>query len=267
MIAVIWYAVLISCLFAAAFFAAIMGVGGGVLYTPLQIFFGIDIHSAAATSLFLIIILSAAATIVYRKAKRIDWSMAVVLVLISIAGGFAGGVGSNFLSSDFLLILLTAVVVFAGINMITRKGTIRSACETQPAWYMWQREVNGESYAINIIIAVPASFLAGAVSGLVGVGGGIIHVPMLVLLFFVPIDVAIATSAFMVGLTALGGFTGHLIAGNWDWRLSLIAAPAVFIGARFGAHHMLKMEKTKLKKIFGVFMFLVAAGLILKMLY
>lgn len=267
MIALIWYAALIVCLFAAAFFAAIMGVGGGALYTPLQIFFGVDIHDAAATSLFLIIILSIAATIVYRRAKKIDWPMAVVLVLISVAGGFAGGFVAEYLSSDFLQILLTVAVIFAGVNMIVRKGKIHAVCAAESAWYVWRRSVNGEEYAINILLAAPASFLAGAVSGLVGVGGGIIQVPILVLLFCVPIDIAIATSAFMVGLTAMGGFAGHLIAGSWDWRLSLIAAPAVFVGARFGARHMLGLEKSKLKKIFGIFMFLIAAGLILKMVY
>ena len=90
-------------------------------------------------------------------------------------------------------------------------------------------------------------------------------VPMLVLLFGIPMDIAVATSGFMVGITALGGFAGHFAAGHFDWRMGLILAPAVFIGAQIGAHTMLRINRERLKRIFGIAMFVIAIGLFLRL--
>ena len=88
---VVWYIGIVVTLMIVAAFAALVGIGGGVLYTPLQVLYGIDIHSAAANSLFLIVILSLSATVTYRRAQRIDWQLAFVLEIFTVAGGFAGG--------------------------------------------------------------------------------------------------------------------------------------------------------------------------------
>jgi len=62
---------------------SILGQGGGVLYTPLQVWSGIDFHTAATTSLFLIMVMSLSSSIVFRKAKRIDWPLAIVLEMVT----------------------------------------------------------------------------------------------------------------------------------------------------------------------------------------
>ncbi len=257
-------AALALALAAGAFVAALMGIGGGVLYTPLQVLFGIGIHQAAATSLFLIIILSFAATHVYRRARKVDWRMAVVLELFTIAGGFLGGYGAHLVPSTPLVVLLAVVLVFSGAMMLlpgmrrTRAGT------EEKAWFCWQRAFGDERYTINCLVAFPLCFLAGIISGAVGVGGGVVKVPLLVLLLGVPIDIAIATSAFMVGITAVGGFAGHLVAGSWDWRLSMILAPGVFLGAQLGAHTMLRIDRGRLRKIFGLLVIGIAIVLVAK---
>jgi uncharacterized membrane protein YfcA len=89
---------------------------------------------------------------------------------------------------------------------------------------------------------------------------------MMVLLFGIPMDIAVATSGLMVGVTALGGFAGHLAQGHFDWRMALMLAPGVFAGAWLGAHTMLRIDRELLKKIFGIAMFLIASGLIVRMI-
>jgi len=246
--------------------SAMIGIGGGVLYTPLQVLFGVDIHQAAATSLFLIVILSFSATRIYHRSGKVDWSLAVVLEIFTASGGFLGGYLSFLIPSDILTLVLIATLILAGVLMLFSNERDRSHLVTSRPWYVWNRNSDGRRYSINLLIAIPVSFIAGALSGTVGIGGGILKVPMMALLLGVPLDIAIATSAFMVGITALGGFGGHWIAGHWDWRLSLILAPAVFLGAWLGAHIMIRVNKRWLKRIFGIIVIMIAVGLITKIL-
>jgi len=102
------------------------------------------------------------------------------------------------------------------------------------------------------------------ISGMVGIGCGLLKVPMLALILGVPMDIAVGSSALMVGLTAGGGFAGHVLNGHWDWRTSLILAAAVIIGAQIGSRIMVRLNKKKLKKGFGWSLLAVAASMIFK---
>jgi uncharacterized membrane protein YfcA len=87
----------------------------------------------------------------------------------------------------------------------------------------------------------------------------------MVILFGIPMEIAVATSGFMVGITALGGFGGHLAVGHFDWRMGLMLAPGVFIGAWLGAHTMLRIDRLLLRRIFGIAMLIIAIGLFLRL--
>ena len=108
-------------------------------------------------------------------------------------------------------------------------------------------------------------FIAGLASGMVGVGGGILKVPMMVLLFGIPMDIAVGSSALMVGITAAGGFAGHVTSGHWDWRASLLLAIAVFAGGQIGSRISVGLDKKKLKKGFGWFLLLIALMMFLRL--
>ena len=124
--------------------------------------------------------------------------------------------------------------------------------------FSWSRSQNDHSYSTNLAIALPISFIAGSVSGLLGVGGGLSQIPMMVLLFGVPIDIAVGSSTFMIGFTAMGGFFGHLVQGHWDWKTSLILAAGVFIGAQIGSRISIGLDKNKLRRTFRILLFVVA---------
>jgi uncharacterized membrane protein YfcA len=115
-----------------------------------------------------------------------------------------------------------------------------------------------------MLVGLSLSYVAGMLSGLLGVGGGIFYVPMMVILFGIPVDIAIGSSAVMVGLTAIGGLAGHLVQGHWNWRLSLLLAAAVFLGAQLGSRLSVKMENRRLKAFVGWFLLAVAVLMTLK---
>ncbi len=239
-----------------------LGQGGGVLYTPIQLFFGIDFHVAAATTLFLVMVTSLSSTLVFHKARVVDWPMALVLESTTTLGGFLGGLYSGCFTGEALTLLFAGVIAFAAVFMVrTFPPKARPARRRR---FEWRRTMGRESYRINVAVALPISFVAGVVSGLIGVSGGILKVPMMVLLFGVPMNIAVGSSAFMVGLTASGGFLGHLKAGHVNWPVALLLAPGIFLAGQIGARVAVKVDKKRMKIYFGWFLFALAALLVVR---
>jgi uncharacterized membrane protein YfcA len=109
-----------------------------------------------------------------------------------------------------------------------------------------------------LILAV-AVFAVALVFSMLG------QVPVMVLLLGVPMEVAVGSSAVMVGLTASGGFAGHLLRGHWNWELSLILAVAAFIGGQMGSRVTVGLDRRSLKAGFGWFLIVVAATMVLEL--
>jgi uncharacterized protein len=255
--------ILAAIMFLVAVVFSMLGQGGGVLFTPVQVFAGIDFHVAATTSLFLIMVVSLSATIVFRKAKRVDWPLAVALESVTAVGGLVGGLSSERFSGAALTIGFACVLAFAAIFMI-RDVKRNHDCPQRSSILAWRRMRGNQVYCVNMALALPISFVAGAISGLVGVGGGILKVPMMVLLFGIPMEIAVGSSAFMVGLTAAGGFAGHAVSGHWDWRTSLVLAVVVFVGGQVGARKSISIDKNRIKRGFGWFVLAIAVLMIAK---
>lgn len=243
---------------------AMLGQGGGALYTPLQVFSGIGFHEAATTSLFLIMVVSASSTLVFRKSKRVDVPLVIVLEAVTATGAFVGGFTSVGFSGPQLSIAFAGFIVFAAVFMILPINTDQSGKKLKSGFPYWRRKLGSDEYAVNLAVALPASFLAGLASGLLGVGGGLVKVPLMVLLLGIPMDIAVGSSALMIGITATTGFAGHVANGHWDWKLSLALAVAVFVGAQIGARFSLKINKHTLKRIFGWFLVVIAGLMVLK---
>jgi uncharacterized membrane protein YfcA len=258
--------ILAMAVFAVAMVFSMLGQGGGALYTPLQVWMGIEFHEAATTSLFLIMATSVAASLVFHKARRIDWPLAIALETATSAGGFAGGLASGWLSGATLSLTFAAVIGAAAVAMIRPMNERGPGTRHDGGFLAWNRSLGGQTYRVNMALALPLSFVAGVLSGMVGVGGGLIKVPVMVLLLGVPMDIAVGSSALMVGVTASGGFAGHLLRGHWNWELSLILAAAAFVGGQIGSRLTVKLDRTSLKAGFGWFLIVVAATMVLEVL-
>lgn len=264
----LFYAAVTASLMLIAFAAAMLGIGGGTLFTPLQIFFGIEMHEAAATSLFLSAMLGLCATFVYHRAGKIDWALALVMGGTAAAGGFAGGYLSAFFSEFTLVIILAASLVIAGAGMLHPGLGLHQRICGGGGRHLWRRRTFFEDeYTVNLAVVLPLAFVAGFAAGLVGIGGGVINVPILVLLSGVPIDVAVATSSMIVGFTAIFGFAGHLVSGQLNWTMIFIFSIGVVPGAWLGARTMLRLDKRRLRLGFGILMFFIAIVLILRQLF
>jgi hypothetical protein len=243
----------------AAFIAALFGQGGGVLYTPLQVWSGVDVHTAAPISLFLILIISISSTLVFRKAHHVDWETALALEAPTTLGAFIGGTLSQYVSSRTLGLLLSIVLVVAAWFMLHPPAeTARHRKDSRPSRWIWQHTWGGNTYQLDLRLMIPIMLAVGILTSMVGIGGGALKVPLMVLLFGIPVPIAIGSSAFMVGLTAAAGLLGYISVGHFNWVAALLLAIPVFIGGQIGSRLSIHLDAQHLEKWFGVFILMVA---------
>ncbi|MEJ2749397.1 MAG: sulfite exporter TauE/SafE family protein [Anaerolineae bacterium] len=156
---------------------------------------------------------------------------------------------------------------FAGVLLIGAYFMYRPVKNyVQPSaprhWWQWHRTKVAEEYAINVLIIVPTMLVAGFVAGLLGVGGGLIKVPAVVLLGGVPVRIAVGSSSLMVGITALTGFIGQFLRGHFNAHLTVVLALAVLLGSQIGPRLAIKIERDRLQKYFALLLVAISLWLI-----
>ena len=187
---------------------SMQGLGGGVLYTPIQVLFGLDFHEAASRSQLFIIVTSLSSTLIFRKAGKIDWPVALALETPAAAGGYLGGFYAHRFPAEGLLLVLALMVMLAALSMLRELPPSQDSPPNESHWWVWRRRQGGRVYDVNLAQGLPVFLLIGVFSGLVGVAGGFVKIPVMALLFRIPMDVVLGCSAFMVSLTAAGGLVG-----------------------------------------------------------
>ena len=249
--------------FITAAISSMIGIGGGVLYVPILLAFGFPFYQAAAISLFIIMALSLSATLVYYRVQLVDWKLALTIEPLIAITALIGGYYSSFIQINGLKVLFALVLIFSGYFMIKPTKGIRDRFITRWRWGYWTRKFGEEEYSVNLLLGLPIATLSGLTAGLLGTGGGATKVPLMVLLCGIPMKIAIGTSCFMVGITALSGFWGHYFAGHFEPKMALVLALVVFAGAQLGPRISIKIDKILLKRIYAIFLFLISAWMII----
>ena len=236
-------------------FGSLLGLGGGILIIPLlTLVFHLPIHQAIGTSLVSVIATSTGAASVYVKSKKVDIKLGMSLELATTIGAIIGGLIAGLISQKGLSILFSGLLLYTAFVMARKREKV----ETE------ELNVGDSSYKIvNLPLGMTASFFAGNISGLLGVGGGIIKVPAMHLLMKVPLKIATATSNFMIGVTATASAFIYYFRGDVNILVTGIITLGVFIGAFFGSRIAPKI-KTKHLKLGFVFVLLYLS---LKMLF
>ncbi len=220
---------------AAGGFGALAGVGGGFIIVPvLLLFLHLPIHQAIGISLVAVIATSTATSAVQVERHVTDIRLGFVLELTTTSGAIIASLLAVYLNRHLLAWLFIAFLAFTIFSMLRRLWTSRAQVESK-------QEV--PEYQIhNYPAGLGAALLAGSLSGLLGIGGGLIKVPVMMLFMGVPTRVATATSNFMIGVTAA--------ASAWIWYargdvVLAIAGPlvlGVFTGSHYGAHYARRVK-------------------------
>ncbi len=247
--------------FIVSFVFSMIGMGGGILYVPILLFAGFSMKQAPAVSLMLIAATSLAALFTFWRNHRVDWKLAAVIDPPTDIMAFVGGYFSSLVPEHILQLILSCVLVVAGVLML-RGGVSSASVGNVGGWWVWRRRFRGEEYSVNIPLVLVATAFIGLLSGMLGITGGIIKLPIMVLLCGVPMDIAVGTSTVMVAVTALSGLFGHAVSGGVDWRVGVVLAVAAVLGGFLGGRVSLSVDRLKLKRGFGVVVLLVAVKVV-----
>jgi len=246
---------------------ALLGIGGGVFLVPfLNLALNFPFTAAAAISLTTVIATSSAVSAGRTGKQLINLRLGMVLEVATVAGSLLGGVTAQFLAQSTLQKLFGIVAAVVAVVMVSRIGRRNvildpSADPAVLGGRFYDEESGGVvTYRVRRLpVALFASFIAGDVSSLLGIGGGVIKVPALNAWCGVPLRAAAATSAFMIGVTATGGAVIYYGHGQLIPSLAAAAVLGVQVGSWGGLRIGDKAPVRWLKLLMAAVLVLVSA--------
>ncbi len=240
----------------ASTFGAIVGLGGGVVIVPALLLLGpsmlsknIDTSLAVGVSLGALVFTSFTSTLTFVKEGKVDLRSALFFSLssgpLSVLGAsltslfdpviFRRAFGYFMLFMVILILFRKRIKPYKGNWRYVRKYTDAAGVE--------------QEYGYNVLPALLIGGAVGLIAGLLGIGGGILLIPTMLLLFRFPPHMATATSMAVIFVSALFGSGMHLIRGEWDWLLVLSLAPGALLGGWIGARISRRISSVLLIRI------------------
>ncbi|MDQ2742490.1 MAG: sulfite exporter TauE/SafE family protein [Chloroflexota bacterium] len=265
----------------AGAFGSVLGIGGGLFIIPsLTLFLGIKLKTAIAASIVAVIATSLGGGNVYVRRHMADIRLGLLLALATAPSAVVGAllathVSSRVLAAVFAVILIaSAYRMLASMQTAQRLATIEATpVETEDRGLRFRGSYleasTGETirYRVkNVPLGVAASVAAGLISGMLGVGGGIVQVPVMNLLMRVPIKVATTTSTYIIGITAVAGaFVYYNHRPSYiDPSLAVPVTIGVFLGASIGSNLLGRVSQSALRTTFTAVMTIYAVQMVLR---
>jgi hypothetical protein len=232
---------------------SMFGKGGGSLYTPVLVMLGLEVGAAISTALFLNLVTAFVATIVFARNKLVDYKFSLIFLPGTVVGSLIGAMLSNRAPKELLLGIFSVFLFAAGILMI--RAAKEKAGQTL------------RSFTPGVTALVIAmSFGVGVLSSLIGVGGGLIIFPFLILYMRYPAQMGAGVNALIVTVSSLVGAAGHFALGPVDYRLIGITAIACVIGSTVGSYVTVKASPKFVKIAFAFIMWFFASEIALRLL-
>jgi len=282
---------LLGAAIGAGLLGAMLGLGGGVFLVPILVLvFNLGTQTAIGTSIVAVIATSAAAAGNYLRVRLTNIRLGLVLELTTTLGAVAGGLIATTISGNLLAAFFAAVLIYTAITMfyssserpvvpainsdnrdLPPAGNSSSAPD-EPAGdarggfvaslggaYLERSTGRRVNYRpVNLPVGLGAGGLGGMISGMLGIGGGVIKVPIMCMLMKVPVRVAVGTSNFMVGITAMASAFIYFGRGFIDPAITIPVVMGVFLGAQAGSRLSLRLRTAFLARLFAIVLFLVA---------
>ncbi|EMP42836.1 Anion exporter, TauE/SafE family [Lactiplantibacillus plantarum] len=247
----------------AGIFGAILGIGGGMIVTPiLTLGLGLDIKYAIGASIIAVIATSSGSTIAYLRDEMLNLRVAMFLEIATTVGAVLGAVLTGVLNATFLYFLFGALLVFTTYNMIrklmSKNGELPSVKDDKLAT---QLSLNGTYYdkALNKQVDyqvenVPGGFSmmfgAGFASGLLGIGSGAFKVLAMDTIMHMPLKPSSATSNLMMGVTAAASAMVYFFNGSIKPGIAAPLAIGIIVGALIGSRIMTRLKPRLIRMIF-----------------
>jgi uncharacterized membrane protein YfcA len=225
-------------------YGTLVGVGGGFLVVPLLlIIHKLSPPAAAATSLVVVMLNATSGSVTYVRRGRVDVRTGLLLAVATVPGAFFIGpaLAEQIPERAFKIGFAAFLLVMATILFLRpeRKPAAAHAAPRRGIWLLRRTFTDGTGktldYEFDVVLAVVLSFGIGILSSMLGIGGGIIHVPALIHLMSFPVHVATATSQFVLAFTAAAGVAKYASEGYVVWPIAAAIGAGVIVGAQLGA--------------------------------
>jgi uncharacterized membrane protein YfcA len=228
-----------------------LGGGGSILTVPVFVYvMGIAPKDAIAMSLPVVGTTSLVGALGHWREGNVEWRAAVVFGPVAMLGAVGGARVATLVSGTFQLLLLGLVMLLAGVQMLRGRAPEKDGARVPLA--------GGRRYAVLGV----AGLGVGVLTGLVGVGGGFLIVPTLVLLLGVPMKRAIGTSLLVISLSTMAALAGYRGQASISWRVVVLFTALAIGGAIAGTRAVRRVPAAGLRRAFGVLVLALAVFLL-----
>jgi hypothetical protein len=259
----------------AGFLGSLLGLGGGLIVVPaLTLLFHVDIRLAIGASIVSVIATSSGAAAAYVRDRLANMRVAMFLELGTTLGAITGAYLAGIIHPRFLFVLFGLILAYSAIAMLRGR---RRGEEEEVQVGPWARvlrlrssyfdDAAGEEIIYQPVrarIGLALMYIAGVVSGLLGIGSGAMKVPAMDLAMELPIKVSAATSNFMIGVTAAASAGVYFSRGQIDPYIAAPVAIGVLAGALAGSHTLGRIGSRSMRMTFVIVLLLIAAQMLLK---
>ncbi len=228
--------------------SSILGIGGGILLVPIfTLVLNLPIHQAIALSLCCVMATSVTSSSKYLASGLIDLKAVLLLETTTIVGSYAAGKLAGSVPENIISIVFSAVLIATAVVMLLQKENATNGDSPHPGRYP---------------LAMSASVFAGGLVGLLGVGGGIVKVPLLQIVLGKSVKEAVAASAMMVGISAAVAIIPYLSRGDVPVVWVPFATLGTILGAYLGSSFFHKVESAYIKFVFAAILLYTAGSMI-----
>ena len=257
----------------AAILGSMLGLGGGVFLVPiLTLFFGVDQKVAIGASAVAVVTNSVVGSSVHLRSRFTNLRLAMLLQVTTASGAIAGALVGVTADPAVVYGVFGAVLVYAAVSMaIPRAAGAEAVPPGTPDPLGLGADFHDPAIGRQIGYVptrVPAglgiSLGAGVLSGMLGVGGGVVMVPAMNLLMRVPVKAAVGTSAFMVGITSVATAFVFYSRGKIDPTVVVPAIVGVFAGGQLGSRLTRRLRARRLSLVFAAILIYLGGSLLLR---
>jgi hypothetical protein len=268
-------AVAFLCSVVAGLLGSLLGVGGGIIIVPsLTLLLGVDIRFAIGASIVSVIATSSGAAASYVKEHLSNIRVGMLLEVATTAGALTGAFLAGRIGGHFLYIVFACVMVYTALSMLRfnhdggRTDSVPDRLADRLALHSSYRDDSKGAelkYRVRRTrVGLALSYVAGLISGLLGVGGGVIKVPAMNLVMGMPLKVATATSNFMIGVTGAASAGVYFSRGDVNPFITGPVAVGVVLGSTIGSRLLSRIRSSLLRMAFVLLLLWVAIQMFLK---
>lgn len=257
----------------AGVLGSLLGLGGGIIVVPaLTLLLHVDIRYAVGASIVSVIATSSGAAAAYVRDHMANLRVAMLLEVATTTGALTGAFVAGLVSARWLFVIFGVMLGYSAVMMLRNRTAhaedavppdrIADRLRLHDAYY---DKAAGRTIAYRVTrtpIGLGMMYVAGVVSGLLGIGSGSLKVPAMDLAMRLPIKVSTATSNFMIGVTAAASAGVYFARGDIDPFVAAPVATGVLLGATAGSHLLARIQSSVIRLMFVVVLLFISAQMV-----